>query len=154
MAGHHGRMARQTDTWLLVLARDRCEELLASADVGRLGVVSDGRPLVFPVCHVYVDGAVAFPTNTGTKLHAALSWPYVSFEVDGIADDGFTGWSVMVMGHAEEVTDPAAMERFKAARDIPWRTDGRLRWMKVIPDEISGRQIQGERPLPRRMRPS
>ena len=147
-------MARETDTWLLVLSRDRCEELLSSADLGRLGVVSDGCPLVFPVCHVFVGGVIAFPTNAGTKLDAALSWPYVSFEVDGIGDDGFTGWSVMVVGHAEEVTDPAERERFVAERDVPWRTDERLRWVKVIPSEITGRQIQGERPLPRRMRPT
>jgi hypothetical protein len=50
----------------------------------------DGHPEVFPVNHVYdrERGCFAFPTNSGTEVHAALGWPWVAFEVDGIDPDG------------------------------------------------------------------
>ena len=48
----------------------------------------------------------------GTKLDAALSGQVVAFEIDGFTDDGVAGWSVLVRGSADEVTDPE--ERAKA----------------------------------------
>jgi nitroimidazol reductase NimA-like FMN-containing flavoprotein (pyridoxamine 5'-phosphate oxidase superfamily) len=142
-------MASDADTWLVHLTRAECEELLGTADLGRLGVLVDGKPEVFPVCHVYVDGAIAFPTSDSTKMHAALEWPYVGFEVDGIEDDGMTGWSVMVTGRAEEIEDRAEQERLAALRAVPWRTSPSLRWIRIVPAEISGRRILGVRPFPR-----
>lgn len=139
----------ESDTWLLYLEPEECDALLAQADLGRLGVIQDGRPLVFPVCHVYTGGVLAFPTNVGTKLHAALSWPYVSFEVDGIEDDGLTGWSVMVAGRAELVDAAEDVAAYTALRDVPWRTSPSLRWVRVVPSEISGRRILGQRPIRR-----
>ena len=128
-------------TWLSELPPAECEERLRRSELGRLGVVIDGRPAVFPVCHVYLDGMLAFPSRAGTKLHAALSWPFVAFEVDGIDPDGTTGWSVMIAGHAEEITDPATRARLAAARTAPWQTDPSLRWIRVVPSEITGRRI-------------
>jgi nitroimidazol reductase NimA-like FMN-containing flavoprotein (pyridoxamine 5'-phosphate oxidase superfamily) len=142
-------MARDADTWLVLLDLAECEELLRTADLGRLGVLVDGKPEVFPVCHVFVDGAIAFPTGEGSKMHAALTWPYVGFEVDGIDDDGMTGWSVMVTGRAEEVADPVEQQRLAALRAVPWRSDPSLRWIRIVPSEITGRRILGVRPFPR-----
>jgi hypothetical protein len=39
-------------TYLLDLSRDDCIDLLASASLGRLGVVVDGHPEFFPLNHV------------------------------------------------------------------------------------------------------
>src|SRR5690349_19620856 len=103
-------------TWLTDMSQEECWSLVAHAAVGRLGVVVDGRPQVFPVCHSYSDGFITFPTNEGTKMHAALQWPWVCFEVDMVDPAGNTGWSVMVDGRAEEVTDRAAIERASAVR--------------------------------------
>jgi nitroimidazol reductase NimA-like FMN-containing flavoprotein (pyridoxamine 5'-phosphate oxidase superfamily) len=142
-------MASEPDTWLVYLTRAECEELLATADLGRLGVLVDGKPEVYPICHVYVDGAIAFPTSPGTKMHAALEWPYVGFEVDGIEDDGMTGWSVMVTGRAEEIDDPVEQQRLAGLRTVPWRTSPSLRWVRIVPSEISGRRILAMHPFPR-----
>jgi nitroimidazol reductase NimA-like FMN-containing flavoprotein (pyridoxamine 5'-phosphate oxidase superfamily) len=136
-------MTSTPDTWMVELAREECEQLLRSSVVGRLGVVSDGRPLVFPVCHVYDGHAVAFPTNVGTKLRAALGWPFVAFEVDGVADGGASGWSVMVLGRAEQVDDPAEHVRLAALRSAPWRTADDHPWIRIVPIEVTGRRITG-----------
>jgi hypothetical protein len=47
--------------------------------------IVNGRPQIFPVNHVYdrPSGCVVFPTRAGIKLHGALDWPWVAFEVDG-----------------------------------------------------------------------
>ena len=129
-------------TWLLGVPIDICEMLLRTTPLGRLGVVVDGRPVVFPVCGVYVGGTVAFPTVPGTKLHAALTWPWVCYEVDGVSRDGQQGWSVIVQGRAEVVTDTRDIELATALRTAPWRTSGDVVWVRIVPDEISGRRIE------------
>ncbi len=136
-------MAEVPSTWLIELSTERCAELLRTTPLGRLGLVVDGRPTVFPVCHVFLDGMVAFPTNSGTKLHAALEWPYVAFEIDGLSPDASSGWSVMVAGQAEEVLDRQTLERLRAARRAPWRTDESSRWIRIVRSTITGRQIAG-----------
>ena len=95
-----------------------CADLLAASTFGRLGVIVEGRPEIFPVNHVYdrQTGCVAFPTNARTKLHAALDWPWVAFEVDGVQPDGRGGWSVLVVGSAEVITDPEDIARLAADR--------------------------------------
>lgn len=136
-----------TRTWLVELPLDVCEMLLRTAPVGRLGVVIDGHPEVYPICHVYVDGCIAFPTNLGTKLHAALSWPWVCFEVDGVSPDGQSGWSVMVTGEAEVLDDADDIERAASLRLAPWRTSGDAVWVRIIPETMSGRRIEADTPL-------
>lgn len=136
-------MTETPNTWLVVLSRDRCEELLRTAEIGRLGVVIDGRPTIFPVCHVFLDGVVAFPTNVGSKLHGALDWPYVAFEVDGLDASGSSGWSVMVAGRAEEIEEPEVRDRLASLRRSLWRTGQTSRWIRIVPSEISGRTITG-----------
>ena len=43
-------------TWLVHMAPKECEDLLAASSVGRLGVIVDGRPEIFPINHVYDRG--------------------------------------------------------------------------------------------------
>lgn len=134
-------------TWLTSLPQEECAALLRGAVVGRLGVIIDGKPEVFPVCHVYEDGCVIFPTNDGTKMHAALRWPWVCFEVDAIDPDGMTARSVMVSGRAEEISDTAVIERAASIRTLPWRTEQTVRWVRIVPDQVTGRRIDVDAPL-------
>jgi uncharacterized protein len=87
-------------TWLIGISTDECAcaHLLSASGLGRLAVIVNGRPQIFPVNHVYdrPSGCVVFPTRAGTKLHGALDWPWVGFEVDGLDRDGGGGWSVLV----------------------------------------------------------
>lgn len=130
-------------TWLIEIAPDECDELLASTPLGRLSVVVDGRPEIFPVNHVYDrrTRTVAFPTNDRTKLRAALGWPYVGFEVDGY-EDGRGGWSVLVVGHAEEIEDAEEVARLASSRRVLWRESTSARWIRIVPAKITGRKIK------------
>ena len=128
-------------TWLIELPKETCEELLGKAVIGRLGVIIDGKPQVFPISHVYEGGSVIFPTNDRTKMHAALAWPWVGFEVDGIDADGGHGWSVMLQGRAEEIIDADLIERAAARRTAPWRIGESVHWIRIVPTEMTGRRI-------------
>jgi nitroimidazol reductase NimA-like FMN-containing flavoprotein (pyridoxamine 5'-phosphate oxidase superfamily) len=135
-----------TRTWIVELSKDTCEELLRATAIGRLAVIIDGRPQVFPVCHVFDGGALIVPTNDSTKMHAALSWPAVGFEVDGIDGDGQSGWSVMVQGRAEEVTDPSVIQRAMELQTVAFRLGEHVRWVRIVPTEITGRRIHAGTP--------
>lgn len=131
-------------TWLEELPTAECVALLESSLLGRIAVFVDGRPEIFPVNHVYdeVSGAVVFPSNVGTKLWGALHWPWTSFEVDGIDVDGRSGWSVLVVGQAEEVTDPATVRRALLHRRVLWAVGPSTRWVRIVPARMSGRRIR------------
>lgn len=130
-------------TWLIDIAPEDCENLLEASTLGRLGVVVDGRPEIFPVNHVFDrrTGSVVFPTNAGTKAHGALAWPWVAYEVDGVepGDDG--GWSVLVVGRAEEITDPDDIARLASLRHVLWRSTGALQWIRIVATRTTGRRI-------------
>jgi nitroimidazol reductase NimA-like FMN-containing flavoprotein (pyridoxamine 5'-phosphate oxidase superfamily) len=135
-------------TWVVHLSRDECLDLLAASTLGRLGVIVKGRPEIFPINHVYDagSGTVVFPTRRGTKLEAALDWPTVAFEIDGVSPDGESGWSVLVVGHAEEVTDPDQTAAVAAARTARWAAGTSTRWLRIVPSSITGRRISAADP--------
>ena len=87
------------------LTKDECFGLLARQQVGRVAVVDDRGPVVFPVNFVLDRHMVVFRTDEGTKLDAAAGGSRVAFEIDGIDAAARTGWSVVVRGEAVEVTD-------------------------------------------------
>jgi uncharacterized protein len=130
-------------TWLLDIPEEKCRDLLASSVLGRVAVIVAGRPEIFPVNHVYdrSSGSIMLPTNPGTKLHAALDWPWTAFEVDGLDPDGAGGWSVLVVGRAEEVTDPDDIARVVARRHARWRAGDQMHWLRIVPSKVTGRRI-------------
>jgi nitroimidazol reductase NimA-like FMN-containing flavoprotein (pyridoxamine 5'-phosphate oxidase superfamily) len=81
-----------------------CWGLLATASVGRLGLLVDGRPEVLPVNYALDGETVLFRTAEGTVLNqSALN--IVAFEVDHVDEATYTGWSVMVQGEATDIGD-------------------------------------------------
>jgi nitroimidazol reductase NimA-like FMN-containing flavoprotein (pyridoxamine 5'-phosphate oxidase superfamily) len=115
--------------------------LVREAVVGRLAVVTDGGPDIFPVNHVVDHGTVVFRTARGTKLAAALENPAVAFEVDGYdAVDG-DAWSVVVKGRAEEVKDMYAVLEVIELPIFPWHASPKPRYMRIDADSITGRRF-------------
>jgi hypothetical protein len=130
---------------LEVLAEDECLCQLRTTTVGRLGVVEGGAVLIFPVNFVVADRTVLVRTAPGAKLEAARRSP-VTLEVDDFDPDTKTGWSVMVRGRAEEITDFDA-PAVRALRDVPlhpWAGDKPI-WVRILPSVISGRRLSGPR---------
>jgi uncharacterized protein len=132
--------ARERDhSGLEILDHDECVRRLRSQYVGRVGFIVDDRPLVLPVNYRWAEDAVHFRTARGTKLwHLGIGAPAV-FEIDGWDETYHSGWSVLVEGTGELVTDDADLERLEQLRLRPWaRGEHRAHWIRITGD-LSGR---------------
>ena len=98
------------------LSTHDCWTLLASATVGRLALVVNGRPEIFPVNHVVDHGSVVFRTSPGTKLAAIGDATPVAFEVDGLDVEAGIAWSVILKGRAARVSGPRSKLPPRASR--------------------------------------
>lgn len=127
---------------LQVLTFDECLRLAASEPVGRVAFADDGDVEVFPVNHCVVDGMVAFRVAEGSKLGSAIQRRVVAFEVDRYDRTRRDGWSVVVKGRAELVTDEQTAARLQASGIRPWSNAvARPHWVAVRADEVSGRHL-------------
>ena len=127
---------------LETLDRDECLALLTRHGfLGRLGVIVDGRPEIFPVNYIADAGAVVFCTADGTKLDAIQHGRPVSFEVDEHEPLHHAGWSVLVRGPATVVTDPAELARLRDGPLHPWVRGARANWIRIEIADISGRRL-------------
>lgn len=127
-----------------VLGDDESLALLGSAAVGRVGVVHDGQPLIFPVNHVVDGRSVIVHTGSGTLLAAASLAP-VAFEVDGFDAGARSGWSVVVQGIGHDVTDAldTVSEHLQAVPVSPWAPGPRPRLLRIDIQTLTGRRFAG-----------
>jgi nitroimidazol reductase NimA-like FMN-containing flavoprotein (pyridoxamine 5'-phosphate oxidase superfamily) len=130
---------------LQILSVDDCLARLNShvPRVGRVGVVSGGRLQVLPVNYAFFEGAVVFRTTSGAKLAAAQQHADAAFEIDEVDAAWEEGWSIVVHGRLEEVTDPAELERLADAPLRPWGAAAAERgsFVRIVPQEITGRSL-------------
>jgi uncharacterized protein len=127
-------------TGLEELGPDECRRLLGSSTLGRLAIVIAGQPLVFPVNFTLDGRAVVFRTDEGTKLSAARRG-LVAFECDDIDRAYHTGWSVMMTGRAEEVTNASEIARLERLPLGPWCPGAKPVWLRIRPASLTGRRI-------------
>jgi nitroimidazol reductase NimA-like FMN-containing flavoprotein (pyridoxamine 5'-phosphate oxidase superfamily) len=123
------------------LTKSQCFELLARERLGRVAVVDDLGPVVFPVNFILDRHMVIFRTSEGTKLDAACRGSRVAFEVDGTDTATHTGWSVLVRGEAIEVTDPAELARLRKLPLHPWAPGAKTHYVRILPAALTGRRI-------------
>jgi len=126
---------------LKVLAERECVQLLASRVVGRVAVIVDGEARVFPVNYLVDGDDIVFRTGEGTKLDAARAGALVTFEVDDSDPLYHTGWSVMVRGPLEAVTELRELRRMRGLPVRAWGRDGR-HIVRMLIARVSGRRIE------------
>ncbi len=129
---------------LLELARVECFNLLRRTHFGRLAVSrGEGAPMVRPLNYVFDprSQSVVFRTAEGSKLHGLLRAREAAFEIDGIDQGGRTGWSVVVIGVAEEVTNTSEIRRLDQLGLEVWAPGPRSHWVRIRARTVSGRRI-------------
>jgi nitroimidazol reductase NimA-like FMN-containing flavoprotein (pyridoxamine 5'-phosphate oxidase superfamily) len=125
------------------LSYEECLARLARGRVGRLAVVVDHYPQIFVVNYRLDDFIIVFRTNSGTKLDGA-NHRNVGFQVDDIDESRRSGWSVLIQGMAEDVTDRIADTTTERSRDLevrPWAPGDKPRLVRIIPAHITGREL-------------
>ena len=132
---------QMVSTRLEVLSDEECHRLLEHAVVGRVGVTVSAIPEILPVNYTLIDGDIVFRTGRGTKLHAATSDAPIAFEVDEADPVTLTGWSVLVVGLTEELTDPEEIARAFAILPNGWVPQEHEHVIRLTPARVSGRRI-------------
>jgi nitroimidazol reductase NimA-like FMN-containing flavoprotein (pyridoxamine 5'-phosphate oxidase superfamily) len=118
-----------------------CWDLLRHGAVGRLAVVVDGEPDIFPVNYVVDHGTIVFRTDAGRKLTAAANRP-VAFEVDGVDGASATAWSVVVHGFGTEIRELDDVIEAMELPLHPWQAGAKARFIRVKASSVTGRRIQ------------
>ncbi|EMY34745.1 pyridoxamine 5'-phosphate oxidase-like FMN-binding protein [Arthrobacter crystallopoietes BAB-32] len=124
------------------LSSSECWELFRSTDVGRLAVVVDGHPDLFPINYVVDHGSIVFRTARGTKLDAALSDAKVAFETDGYRPASNIAWSVVVKGPAERLSSIEDVLGSTLLPLFPWQAGEKNNFVRIVPDEVTGRRFR------------
>ena len=129
---------------MLDLSREECVRLLASHSFGRLAVsISEGAPVLRPVNYLFDEPSqsLVFRTAVGSKFHALLRSAEATFEIDGIEERPRTGWSVIMSGMTEEVTNPSEISRLDGLDWDSWAPGHKAHWMRIRAGTVSGRRI-------------
>jgi uncharacterized protein len=137
------------DATMQVIPTEECYRLLATQEIGRIGVNAEHYPLILPVNYAVDGTTLVIRTRPGTILRAA-EHANVTFEVDQIDPKTRSGWSVLVRGQAEEVGAEHRAElvaRTHGTGVQPWAPGEHGNWLRLIAHDISGRRIvPGELP--------
>lgn len=123
------------------LSVSECWALLRSVPVGRLAVLVDGRPDVFPVNHVVDHGTVVVRTGPGTK-QAAADQQSVAFEADGYDAGRAQAWSVVIKGVGRSVDRLHDVVSALQLPLLPWQDGPKPCFLRIEPETITGRRIQ------------
>lgn len=141
-------MAAAEDFWLarshgrvVPLDRALCLELLRAVSVGRVGYVTTEGPHILPVNYILAEEYIVFRTLAYGEIAEHVLDQRVAFEVDHVDQNFQSGWSVLVTGPCELLTE-ADMQRLLLARiPDPWAGGPRTLFLKIGTGQISGRQV-------------
>jgi hypothetical protein len=113
---------------------------MATVPVGRVAFCRGALPAVLPVNFALVGRTIVFRTGKGSKLDAAVRHAVVAFQVDSFDAQFETGWSVLAVGQAIDVTDDVdvigADGRVRA-----WVDGQREHYVAVDAELLTGRRI-------------
>jgi uncharacterized protein len=98
-----------------------------------------GQLEIFPVNFVTQGRTLLFRTAEGTKLFGTVMNDKVLFEVDDhtVAE----GWSVIIRGTAQVLTAADDIHEAERAQLLPWIATEKLRFVRITPNELSGRRF-------------
>lgn len=121
-----------------VLDEADCYIHLRSRSLGRVGLHIADDLAVLPVYYALLEHDIVFRTSPGTKLTAAVLGTRVAFEVDSASP----GWSVLVIGHASEVTDQHEQLAAQAKLGHDWPAGERDHLVRVRAERVTGRRLR------------
>ena len=124
------------------LTPEECVQVLQSGVTGRLAVCTPDGPHIVPVNYSVVDDYLVVNTAPYSLVGTHARGNVVAFEVDGIDHERQRGWSVLVRGRAESVSDPDELDHIRSAwAPRPWAAGTRTLTLRVPWTEISGRRL-------------
>lgn len=124
------------------LSETECWTLLASRGTGRVAYAEDGRVVVFPVNYVVHDKAVYFRTSPDGAFGRGPDYRSASFQIDEHDAQRMAGWSVLLSGKAEAVSDSELLTALWGRRMAePWGGGQRDSFIGIEPTLVTGRRV-------------
>ncbi|MFE5211498.1 pyridoxamine 5'-phosphate oxidase family protein [Streptomyces sp. NPDC056600] len=130
------------------LDRPESLRLLGTAAIGRIVHTRQALPAVLPVNFCLDDdGAVVLRTSAASELARAVDGTVVAFEADEVDRAARSGWSVLLTGAAEVVTDPAEHRRLAERGPRSWVAVPPRQevFIRILPELVTGRKVVGDR---------
>jgi uncharacterized protein len=127
-------------TPITTLTREDCLRALSTASVGRIAITAQALPAIVPVNYTLDGRAIVFRTRMDGMLARACDGNVVAFEVDQMAHDGRTGWSVLVVGVAALVSGSDALRAVQLNLASAAGED-KDQFVSIAIGRISGRRI-------------
>jgi nitroimidazol reductase NimA-like FMN-containing flavoprotein (pyridoxamine 5'-phosphate oxidase superfamily) len=127
---------------LMEIGEEECFALLQRQHLGRLAIVRDGQPEIFPVNYALDGHTITIRTQPGVKLtYATLA--RVAFEVEDIDPVSREGWVVVVHGVAQDITDAIdrSSEHARATEVRPWVMGPHEHHIVIARPRVSGRRL-------------
>ena len=137
-----GRGPAVPDASLEELTRAECMALVAPGGVGRFVFLEARGPVALPVNFRMLGDDVVFRTADEGAVAERAEQRRVSFEVDHIDEARAEGWSVLLSGCARVVRDEAELAGLRVAAVEPWAGRDRETYVRLTPEEVSGRRIR------------
>lgn len=128
------------------LPKDECWKLLRGGSVGRLAVWVHDHPEIFPINYKVDHESLVFRTGAGTKLSSAVG-RMVAFEADSADTAGGVAWSVVVKGQATALSRSPEVLGSVGQLLFPWDTGRKDHFLRIVPEDISGRRFRLAAPL-------
>lgn len=144
LEGPAGRQAPLGKPVLEPLTEAECRGFLGAAGVGRLVFTEPRGPVAVPVNYAMLGDDVIVRTSWHTRLAAWAVQRRVSFEVDRFDGALAEGWSVLVSGTAQTVTEPAELNTVRSLGIAPWAGGERDAYIRITTHEITGRRIRAK----------
>jgi nitroimidazol reductase NimA-like FMN-containing flavoprotein (pyridoxamine 5'-phosphate oxidase superfamily) len=123
----------------LLSPRD-CVALLRGAQIGRVVFTVAALPAIVPITFSIQDEAVVMCTAANSRLANAANGNVLAFEADELYPASRIGWSVVVTGVAELVTDPAERARLHGVV-VPWAPGQHDVFIRLPFTVVTGRRI-------------
>ena len=136
----HPDAPRPDEPALVELDRATSLRLLSVLDVGRLAWADGDRVMVFPLNFALDGEDILVRTPSPVILAAAAAHRVLTFQGDDFEPGIRAGWTVLVSGPAEEIVDPAEVERVQGLV-TPWRSDGPFRVLRIRAEQVAGRRL-------------
>jgi hypothetical protein len=133
-------MAMTAQRRLESLPRAESLRLLSTVSLGRLVFTHLALPAIRPVKHAVAGDQVIIRAYLGATISAAVgdrSGTVVAYEADLIDPDTHLGWSVIIVGRATRLTDPAEADRYRELLQ-PWVVDGADDIIVIQADMVDG----------------
>lgn len=132
LAAHRDRLG--------LLEEQECIRLLGGVRLGRIALSVGALPAIYPIRFALLGRDPVFRTHPEAGLVEATAGNVVCLQADEADPDTERGWSVMVTGPAEVLTDGEVLVEARELPLRPWAGDADA-FVRIGAVMVSGRRI-------------